>query len=136
MRPALPPGWLASMAESTVCENAPWHDVWCDDVRCGVAPPERERGPDDRVSWQWIAPLLSTLVTPFLAFWALLFIPLFTPGSVVFRCALALPLGLLIAAWAMPRRRRHIGRRVLYASLAPASVFVLYMSCARPMPNP
>jgi len=67
---------------------------------------------------------------------ALLFIPLFTPGSVVFRCALALPLGLLIAAWAMPRRRRHIGRRVLYASLAPASVFVLYMSCARPMPNP
>ncbi|MGW2325753.1 hypothetical protein ACWC5C_08330 [Streptomyces sp. NPDC001700] len=103
------------MADNAVCENAP-----------------PKRGPDDRVSWQWIAPLLSTVVTPFLAFWALVF----TPGSVVFRCALALPLGLLTAAWAIPRRRRHIGRRVLYASLAPASVFVLYMSCARPMPNP
>ncbi|WP_246096180.1 hypothetical protein [Streptomyces botrytidirepellens] len=133
------------MAESPVCENAPCHDVWCDDVRCGAAPPERERGPDDRVSWQWIAPLLSTLVTLIVGFYITVGAGLsqmacdapgeaararcestFHPAMRVYFGGLALPLGLLVAGWALPRRRRNIPRRIRLAFLAPLSVAVPY----------
>ncbi|WP_328910817.1 hypothetical protein OG230_15580 [Streptomyces sp. NBC_00234] len=109
--------------------------------------------PDDltspRDSRAWIAPLVSTLVTLPLAFFALVFGALspmacdscmdaeadrfdasFGPAWTVLCCGLVLALILLVAAWALPWRPRNAARRVLVTVLAPATVFLTYVTFA------
>ncbi|MGW0734194.1 hypothetical protein [Streptomyces sp. NPDC002851] len=101
-----------------------------------------------RASKSWVAPLLSTLVTLPLTFFAFLYVGLspmacdpcngemadrfdasWTPAFNVFRFGLLLTLALLVGSWAS-QSERHTGRRVLFALLAPLSVLVLCLAFA------
>ncbi|MDG4860457.1 hypothetical protein P8605_20225 [Streptomyces sp. T-3] len=109
-----------------------------------VAGPERS--PHAPVPRAWLAPLLSTLVTLPLAFFAYIVVvfsvmacdsctdadsdrfdsswdiafPVYGFGQVV-------TLGLLIASWSVPAQLRYRGRRMAFAWLAPLSVLGLYV---------
>ncbi|QNE76708.1 hypothetical protein F0344_20625 [Streptomyces finlayi] len=104
---------------------------------------------DLRDSRAWIAPLVSTLVTLPLAFFAIVFGGLspmacdscsdtesdrfdasFGPAWTVLCCGLVLSLILLVVAWAVPWQQRNAARRVLITVLAPASVFLTYVTFA------
>ncbi|MER5256053.1 hypothetical protein [Streptomyces sp. NPDC002855] len=105
--------------------------------------------PSDRARRAWIGPLLSTLLSTLLtlptAFFALVgaalspmscdsctqaqaarFSPIFDTAFTVFLYGLVIPAVLLLAAWSLPRRRRHAAPRTLLATLAPLSVLALY----------
>ncbi len=92
----------------------------------------------------WIAPLLATLVTvpgALLALGFTMITPMacdecdtaqgdrfdasYYPAFWGFLIGLVLPLGLLLASWCLPWRRRHTARRVVLAVLAPATLLVL-----------
>lgn len=96
----------------------------------------------------WVAPLLSTLVTLPLAFFAFLYVGLspmacdscngevadrfdasFRPAFNVFRFGLLLTLALLVGSWGTTSERR-VGLRILFAFLAPLSVVVLCLAFA------
>lgn len=104
---------------------------------------------DPRDSRAWIAPLVSTLVTLPLAFFAFLFGGLspmacdscteaesdrfdasFGPAWTVLCCGLVLSLILLMVAWALPWRRSRAARRILITFFAPATVLLTYVAFA------
>lgn len=115
--------------------------------------------PDDlthvRDTRAWIAPLVSTLVTLPLAFFALVFGGLspmacdscseadsdrfdatFGPAWTVLCCGLVLSLVLLVAAWAFPWRQGNAARRVLISVLAPATVLLTSVTFAALLDTP
>ncbi|MEU1123952.1 hypothetical protein ABZ371_10350 [Streptomyces sp. NPDC005899] len=98
---------------------------------------------DHRTPNAWAAPLLSTLLTLPMAGAALLygglspmacdscngaeadrFTDSFDAGWAVLGIGLVLSLVVLVAAWAVPWRRRHTAKRVLLSSAAPGVVVV------------
>ncbi|MEU7069871.1 hypothetical protein AB0B30_05120 [Streptomyces narbonensis] len=108
--------------------------------------PQSTPAADSRAPHAWIAPTASTVVTlPLvcLAFLSVVLDPLscddcsgantvayrdaYLPAFWTFLIGLLLPLGLLVASWALPPSRRHTARRRTVALLAPTAVVLLYL---------
>lgn len=102
---------------------------------------------DPRVSRAWIAPLVSTLVTLPLAFFALAFGALspmacdscmdaesdrfdasFGPAWTMLLCGLVLALIVLAVSWFLPWRQSHAARRTFLTVLAPGMVIFTYVT--------
>ncbi|MET9951706.1 hypothetical protein ABZ135_09170 [Streptomyces sp. NPDC006339] len=111
--------------------------------------------PDARATGAWIAPLVSTLVTVPLGLLTLFFAGLspmacdscngaeadrfdasFAVAFPVVVTGLLVALGLLVTAWALPRRVRHSARRVGFALAAPATVVLAGMVFAGLLDTP
>ncbi|MEV6328772.1 hypothetical protein [Streptomyces sp. NPDC051909] len=111
--------------------------------------------PEARVTGGWVAPLVSTLATLPLGFVALLYAGLSPMAcdscdeaeadrfdasfAVAFPTAmtgLLVALALLITSWALPRRARHVARRVGFALAAPLTVVITMIAFAALLDTP
>lgn len=115
--------------------------VRASDATPGIPPDPRAPAPRS-----WIAPLISTLLTLPMAFFALVFAglsqmacgscgetdqsrfdPSFDTAFTVFGCGLTVPAVLLLLSWTLPWQRRYAARRVLFAVAAFFAVPFLYL---------
>ncbi|WP_187363760.1 hypothetical protein [Streptomyces piniterrae] len=102
-------------------------------------PGNRDDEPDPSA---WLAPLISTAVTAFLGFFAVI-VGMMSP-MVCDSCSRAeadrfgvlflgyfagmlVPAALLIVSWILPWRRKHAANRIAFAAFAPCSVVALVL---------
>jgi len=101
---------------------------------------------DTRTPGAWFAPLVSTVITSVVAYFAFAFAALsamacdscsdadeqrfdssFGTGITVFQFGLLVPLGLLIASWALPWVEKNALSRLAMCFLAPLTVIPVYL---------
>ncbi|MEU2363305.1 hypothetical protein ACFIN9_18315 [Streptomyces noursei] len=100
----------------------------------------------ERDSRAWVGPLVSTVVTVVVGFFALVFVGFsamacdacssekahgfdasFSTAISALQVGFLVPAALLLASWGLPWERRNAGRRAMFALMAPLSIVGLFV---------